>query len=472
MKTRPKQNRFLVKRGTLFYYQRYIPKRFKHVDPRTRIRYTLHTDSLDVARMRRDALAEADLEMWTALTIEASENGGVSEATYKAEQHRYHAAQTRALALGFSYKPVRELASNTETLDQVDRLLQRVEYLEGLRRNGDAIPEAETEALLGGADEPDAPEILVSDAFQIYLDEIAFDEIKNKSEKQRYSWEKTKKTSVNYFIDVVGDVSMRDITREMATSYRSWWIERMIPGDPDVKAAKPNTANRHIGNMRKLYEDYFTHIGEEERLNPFRKMFFKDDESSNVPSFQDDWVREKILVPNLFEGLNDDLRLMIYVLIETGARTSEICNILPENIHLDADVPYISIRPTNREIKAQASNRDIPLVGVALEAMRYAYNGFERYRDKGELVSANLMKAFRQRDLFPTPDHVIYSFRHAFEDRMLEAGIDHDMRYYFMGHKNERPSYGQKGSMEFRRDLLLKIAHPYPAGLIASGETA
>jgi hypothetical protein len=71
------------------------------------------------------------------------------------------------------------------------------------------------------------------------------------------------------------------------------------------------------------------------------------------------------------------------------------------------------------------------------------------------------MKAFRKRSLLPTPEHVIYSFRHAFEDRMLEADIDFGMRCYLMGHKNPRPDYGKKGSLEYRRSLLLKIAHPY-----------
>lgn len=76
------------------------------------------------------------------------------------------------------------------------------------------------------------------------------------------------------------------------------------------------------------------------------------------------------------------------------------------------------------------------------------------------------MKAFRHRDLFPSTDHVIYSFRHAFEDRMLEAGIDFGMRCYLMGHKNPRPDYGSKGSLEFRQEKLLRIAHPYPMGLV------
>jgi hypothetical protein len=67
------------------------------------------------------------------------------------------------------------------------------------------------------------------------------------------------------------------------------------------------------------------------------------------------------------------------------------------------------------------------------------------------------MKYFKQNGLLETPDHKIYSIRHAFEDRMLEAGLDYGLRCILMGHKNDRPSYGKGGSMEYRRDELLKI---------------
>ena len=280
------------------------------------------------------------------------------------------------------------------------------------------------------------------------------------------SWEKTKRTSINYFIDVIGDLPIAAISRDDALSYRNWWMERMIPREEGEKPAKPNTANRHIGNMRTLHEAYFSHKGDEERLNPFRKMFFKGESRVDVPPFEDDWVRSKILAPGIFDDLRWELRCIIYVLIETGCRTSEICNLLPEDIKLKANVPFIRIRPRqNREIKTETSIRDIPLVGVALEAMRAAPEGFEHYRDRGELVSANLMKAFRQRGLFPTTDHVIYSFRHAFEKRMLEAGLDYGLRCTLMGHKTDRPAYGDGGSMAYRRDELMKIAHLVPDGL-------
>ena len=259
---------------------------------------------------------------------------------------------------------------------------------------------------------------------------------------------------------------MEDITRDMAIVYRDWWMRRMLPKEQGGLAVKPGTANRHIGNIRTLYEAFFKHMGEEERVNPFRNMFFKGVSRSSVKPFENDWVQGNILKPGVFDDLSLDLKVIIYVLIETGARLSEIVNLMPEDIHLDADVPYISIRPRqNRELKTPDSERDIPLVGCALVAMQASPGGFPRYHDKGELVSANLMKAFRKHNLLPSKDHVINSFRHAFEKRMQEADIDYGLRCLLMGHKNDRPMYGDGGSIEYRRDELLKIVHPHSSGL-------
>lgn len=43
---------------------------------------------------------------------------------------------------------------------------------------------------------------------------------------------------------------------------------------------------------------------------------------------------------------------------------------------------------------------------------------------------------------------------------MLEAGLDYGLRCLLMGHKNSRPSYGDGGSLEYRRSEILKIVHP------------
>jgi len=160
---------------------------------------------------------------------------------------------------------------------------------------------------------------------------------------------------------------------------------------------------------------------------------FKDTPTEATPSFSNDWVQSKILKPNVLGGINAEAQIIAYALIETGCRPSEIANLLPENICLDAEVPHIRIRPTaKRELKSMASARDIPLVGVSLEAMKCAPNGFPRYRDKGNSLSAALLKTFHTRGLMPSKKHRIYSFRHAFEKRMQEAGLDYGLRCTLM----------------------------------------
>jgi len=451
-------DRYLTQRGPVWYYQRFVPSRFSHVDARRRIRYSLNTPSVEIARVRRDALVEADDNYWRSLAFEAVDNNGLTEATQRAEEERYKAATARAIFFGYIYKTVDRLAREENS----EHILERLDVLKAHKGNKELPHIAEIDALLGGTPKPAKVKTTVSQAFQIYLAEIAFDDQYNKSPKQKHYWEKTKRTSINYFVGRMGDLFIEDITREQALEYRNWWMERMLVGPENKKPAKPNTANRHIGNIRNLYTAFFKHIGQEERTNPFRNMFFKGESRSSVKPFENEWVRHKILIPRLFDDLRIELKVMIYVLIETGARMSEICNLMPQDIILRDNVPYISIRPRqNRELKTSDSERDIPLVGCALEAMKLCPNGFEHYRDKGELVSANLMKAFRKRDLLPSSDHVIYSFRHAFEKRMLEAGLDTELRCTLMGHKINRPAYGDGGSMEYRRDELLKITHPF-----------
>ena len=202
-------------------------------------------------------------------------------------------------------------------------------------------------------------------------------------------------------------------------------------------------------------------------INPFNNLRYSDNIYKEIPVFSDDWILSRILKKDALHSLNREATLLVYTLIETGCRPSEIANIRAEHIHLDEKAPFIEIKPTQeRQLKSRLAMREIPLVGVSLQAMKLSPNGFPRYRDKGNSLSVLLLKTFRKQGLFPSKDHRIYSFRHSFEKRMLEAGLDYDLRCTLMGHSNSRPSYGDGGSMEYRRDELLKIAHSVDDGFI------
>lgn len=461
-------NQYLQKRGERWHYVRRVPAEYADFDTRAFIRKSLKTESLELARIRRDELVAADDQYWAEIVEAAgglpqSEDIAAEAAAHAARQ--YEAAKRKAMSKGFLYVQMDDLVEKVKTTE----LLKRLEALEKSGRGRSSVndnthvtgvaPQSEVEALLGAVK---PPTVTINQAFEIYCHQIAVSELVGKSDAQKALWRKTKLRAVTYFIELFGDLPMDVITRDHARAFYNWWAERLKPKG-NKKGLSANSANRDIGNLRKLYREYWTYQGEENKENPFRNLSFKDTTSKDVPHFEDEWVRTRILDPDVFAKLNPQAMLLIYALIETGCRPSEIANLEPENIILDHDVPHIRIRATDtRQLKSPTSQRDIPLVGVSLEAMHRAPQGFPHYRDKGSLLSASLMKAFRTRNLFPTEQHRIYSFRHSFEKRMLEAGLDYGLRCLLMGHKHDRPAYGDGGSLAYRRDELLKIAHPTP----------
>lgn len=456
-----KEDRHLQKRGKRWYYMRRVPKRFTPFDDRLVVKSALKTNSIEVARFRRDALEAADDDYWASM-LYLDDREASAEAGQKLREtlaRRYRSASARAIARGFVYAPVEQLVATTG----LDEILDRIGVIKQVDTGKSSRTEkVEAEALLGAIKMPD---VTVSEAFDIYCKEIAIGDLINKSPKQKKLWMKTKRRGVTYFTQLVGDKPLADIDRKDGLAYYNWWAGRLQP-KAGKKPLKANTANRDIGNMRLLYSAYFKHIGQEDRQNPFRNLSFKDSSPTEVPAFEDDWVRSKILVPGVFDGINKQAISIIYALIETGCRPSEIANLVPDDIKLNVDMPYIRIRPRQgREIKTASSIRDIPLVGVSLAALQASPKGFPHYQDRNDLLSQSLMKAFRSRNLFPTDKHIIYSFRHSFEKRMLEAGLDYGFRCLMMGHAHNRPSYGDGGSMKFRRDQLLKIVHPFPKQL-------
>ena len=435
-------NQHLKKRGTRWHYVRRVPKEYEFFDKRGTVYKSLKTESLELARAKRDALVEADNQYWLSVVMSGEVSTEVALKTYAS-------AQRRALAKGFVYTPARDLA-DIATLAEIMKRLKSIPT--------DPVPDKkEADAVLGLVKRPS---VKISQAMDLYCGEIAVGDLLGKSEEQKKSWRKVKMRALKNFIKINGDLPMHEITRDHARKYYNWWAGRVAP-KKGIKPLTANSANRDIGNIRKLYREFWEYEGDENRQNPFRNLSFAKQPSKDVPCFTDEFVRTRFLEPGIFNGLNADATLLVYAMIETGCRPSELSNISPENIVLNAEVPHIKIRSrSDRQLKASASSRDIPLVGCALEAFKRAPNGFPRYRDKGNILSKAIMDGLRVRGLQPTPDYRLYSLRHSFEKRMLEAGLDYGLRCLLMGHKNSRPSYGDGGSLAYRRDELLKIAHP------------
>lgn len=200
----------------------------------------------------------------------------MTDATRAVQQHLCKAASSRALAYGFDYKPISQLRDE-QALEEV---LARTEKLAENYELGTEPSVSETAALLGGVERPSAGSITLTEVSELHVAEIAFDAQRKKSPAQRSSWEKAKRTSINYFVQAICDLKIGKIERRHALQYRNWWADRIKSGDDNGDRPTPYTANRHIGNMRSLYREYFSYKGEEDRSNPFRRISFKEDRST------------------------------------------------------------------------------------------------------------------------------------------------------------------------------------------------
>ena len=439
-----KADRYLIKRDGRFIYRRRVPTSLADVDERSPfVRLALKTSDERVARAKRDVLEEADDLYWAQLTMRSDEE--------KARM-RYEAAKRRAEALGFVYKTAIEIAKLP-----VDDIIDRIDTANTKRQNDLA-----TDAVLGVAEQPT---VKISTAEKTYFNEIVQNQISRKSPQQRNHWLTERKASFNCLIEQIGNKDINSVTREDALAFY-----RYLNKTVGAKERTASWGNHQLGRVRKFFNEYFNYIGVADYNNPFAGLSFKDFTVSRPP-FSVAWIQQKILAPGALSGLNEEARHILLTLIDTGARMGEICNLSGENIHLDSEYPFIEIKPrldpnNPREIKTRSSIRSIPLIGLAFAAVSKHPDGFFRYRDKETTLSNTLNKYFRENKLFETDKHVIYSFRHAFEDRMKVANLDSELRRSLMGHTIDRPKYGSGGSMKWRWEQLKKIEMPFDLSIV------
>ena len=223
------------------------------------------------------------------------------------------------------------------------------------------------------------------------------------------------------------------------------------------------TANKDIGQIATMLKEIETRhrIGGLGTL--FAGLRIAGEEDKSRAAFPVAHVRDRLLSEGALAGLNAEARGVVYLMVETGLRISEAVNLTAGTIHLNAPVPYISVEPDGRRMKTRQSEREIPLVGSALLAMRAHPAGFPRYRDKAATLSATVNKHLRERGLLPTEEHSLYSLRHTFEDRLTAVEAPEKLIAALMGHKYARPRYGAGPSLEQKRQWLDAIALAPPS---------
>ncbi|WP_164887547.1 DUF6538 domain-containing protein [Paenirhodobacter populi] len=430
-----------------YYWVKRVPKRFQGIvlgadgKPVSQVRVALHTDSETEARRKAAQVEAQRMAEWAALA---------AGDTAAARVH-YEAACQIAAAHGFTYVPMGKLTGG-----DIDELLSRVMALAG--RNPGPESREVARAVLGAVPEvmPTLPEMLTE-----YCDLTATRHIR-KSEMQKRKWRLPRDRAVKHFLEVAAPkgkdglpVPMRvdEISRSDALKFRDWWSVRV------QKGMQAGSANKDFGHLSEMFSTW-TELKRVDLANPFTKLRLEGDTEKTVPAFSRNWVANKILEPGALDDLNSEAVDVLLMMVNTGLRPSEITDAPLYDFCTDAEIPFHRVAPNGRQLKVQHTRRDIPLLGVSLDAAKriVARGGIQKYHDKAGSWSNLVNKYLKNNGLKETPDHTAYSLRHYVENALLAAGVDDRVRADILGHKYKRPSYSDGGYLAGRREALQKIA--------------
>ncbi len=418
---------YLLKVGGYYYYNRRPPEIVREYDCRKLIRVALKTDSKQEAR-RKATIFNEQLEAYWQSLIESGN-------TY--ENSAFRKIVRIARQMGFAYKPMPEVVALP-----IQELIERILVLK------DATPK-QVEAVLGGRSEP---ELTVKHALEKFWD-FAKDRTMEKSVHQYRKWQNPRKKAIENFVRLIGNKDVKHITKDDILAFRDWWIERIQSEDKN-----PSSANKDFIHLKNVLETVSDHLKLNlDIANLFKKIMLKTRFKQTRLPFTSEQIIS-ILKSEKLSNLNEEGRWFLFACAETGARPVEIVGLLPEDIRLDADIPHIVIKDRKgRLLKTVHSQREIPIVGYALEAFKTMPNGFPKYRDKPDNISNTVNKFLRTNSLMPSKQHTVYSLRHSFQDRILSVNAPDRVQAELMGHKFHRPKYGNGASLEQKLEWLEKV---------------
>ncbi|MEO6013663.1 MAG: integrase [Devosia sp.] len=428
-------------RDGIWYLIRKVPKAFQDFDKRVIVRLSTEIRVADDPRAVRAKSAVRDLDIGLGAYWRGLKDGQENEA-----RRRFEEAQRRARDLNLSYLTNQEIAGGP-----VEDMYRRLELLVS---RGSLDDEAEVAAVMGGEAKP---RLMLS---QLYAEFEALMEpsLERHSPNQRRKWGQKYKRAVKALSDALGgDKALVDLTRADGVAFRLFWQNRLKADLLDI-----GTANKQIGHIATMLKEVELVHQLDIKCAAFTGLTIRGQVNRSRKPFAAPFVQKTILADGALDKLNAQARAIIWIEADTGARPVEICNLLPETIFLDAPIPFIRVRSIDRVLKTVQSERDLPLVGGALVAMRLFPAGFPRYHDNEGSLSALVNKFLSAHKMRPEPGQSNYSFRHCFEDRLTAVEAPEKVMASLMGHKFTREKYGDGPSLEQKLLWLEKIAFTPP----------
>jgi len=291
--------------------------------------------------------------------------------------------------------------------------------------------EVEAAILLAGKHTP-----RLSDALAVYLS------VHPKSARERFAADTAR--AFGKLIEVVGDKPIAKVERDDGHAFVK---KRLAAG------AASNSIRRELNVIRAVVGTYLLER-KVNKTNPFAKIPIPE-EGRDAKESKPYSASELAALAEQCRAKDDDVRWLIGMVADTGARLAEVAGLTLDDIALDAEVPHVVIADQPwRTLKNPASARRVPLVGQALwaaqrvkesaaDGQRFAFPRYTTAKvTKANGASAALNKYIKEGAKL---DHTVHELRHTMADRLREVECPADVRLAIGGwaREGEGEGYGR-----------------------------
>jgi integrase len=291
----------------------------------------------------------------------------------------------------------------------------------------------------------------LSDARQVYLkkrDAITPNEINKRTHN-------TTVLAFNLVINVTGDSEIKRLRRRDVT---------LVIKKAQEQGLKTTSIRRRLNTIRAAINDLIR----EYELSDVRNAFAEFE----IPNYGKDEEKRDGLNDTQLKRLRDYVNHndggttnIIGLLLDTGARISEIVGMQRGDVVLDAETPHIVIKENRlRRLKTKASRRKVPLVGCALLAAQRAIKTasddylFPRYmtgeRVKNDSASATVNKALSKLEC-----GTAHQMRHTMKTRLANSDLPLDRLEEIQGWRSRDTMahrYGEQTALKNMQEGLLR----------------
>lgn len=408
----------LNKRGVFYYYRRVPDDLVRHYGKRF-IRESLRTRSLSEAARKVRAKASRDDAVFSSLRSRRGQDNGVA-----AREVREQALKLLS-SLGVERGDAKRDNPSFEVFEAYLNRKYDSAYDEAREQDD---PDRALQLLLSGADfealklvfeDPKGQQVMLSDALEVYIRQH------QKGSNQKFVTDVRR--SLQHVFEVSGDLSLGAYKRPDARSL----VDHLLSA-----GCKTRTVRRHVTAICAVFNVGRREFDQLAVSNPYESVSIPGegkDAAERLPYELD----QLAAIEAACREKDDDMRHVVALLIDTGARMGEIVGLRTDDVALDVEAPHLLIREhlkLGRSLKTKNSDRVVPLIGCALWAAERAKAEtssawlFPRYAEDGRVKSGSASAAIgKWLRPFGRAGQTAHSFRHTMRDRLTNAGVPRDI---------------------------------------------